>query len=477
MTSHNGHSEPPGGRQKSKAGNNEKKRKLPENELQSEKTEPAPEQRPLSKRKRQEERLQKNRKRGKAPPSAYSLRDRSPTPPRRSRSPDFRHRGLQTRRSRSPSPIRRSASPDSSAPRQRKRPGGAARIGSANLEALKRRQEERERQREEEAAFALRERGVHDVVRQHYNAVPERGREWRKTDSRIKGLRSFNNWIKSTVIQKFSPDEEFLARTNGKNWAGAEPVEEKKLLVIDVGCGKGGDLGKWQQAPQPVELYVGLDPAEISVEQARERYISMKSGKGRMGRRGHSLFHAEFYPKDCFGEWVGDIPIIQQVGIDGSVGPDGSMMAARWGGGGFDIVVSMFSMHYAFESEEKARQMLHNVAGLLKKGGRFIGVGPNSDVLSAKVVEFHEKRKQQEAAAAAAAAKLDDDGEREDGEVEESPMTVPEWGNNIYRVRFPGETPEDGVFRPAFGWKYSYFMEEAVEEIPEYVVPWEAFRA
>ncbi|OAX79374.1 hypothetical protein ACJ72_06309 [Emergomyces africanus] len=472
---HNGYTESPEGRQKIKAGNNEKKKKLPENEPQPEKTEPAPEQR--SKRKRQEESSLKHKKRGKVAPSAYSLRDRSPTPPRRSRSPDFRRRGLQIRRSRSPSPIRRSPSPESSVPRQRKRPGGAARIGSANLEALKRRQEERERQREEEAKLALRERGVHDVVRQHYNAVPERGREWRKTDSRIKGLRSFNNWIKSTVIQKFSPDEEFLARANGKTWAGAEPVEEKKLLVIDVGCGKGGDLGKWQQAPQPVDLYVGLDPAEISIEQARERYSSMKSGKGRMGRRGNPLFHAEFYPKDCFGEWVGDIPIIQQVGIDGSVGPGGSMMAARWGGGGFDIVVSMFSMHYAFESEVKARQMLHNVAGLLKKGGRFIGVGPNSDVLSAKVVEFHEKKKIQEAAAAAAAARLGDDGEREDGEVEESPMTVPEWGNSIYRVRFPGETPEDGVFRPAFGWKYSYFMEEAVEEIPEYVVPWEAFRA
>ncbi|OJD23890.1 hypothetical protein ACJ73_04759 [Blastomyces percursus] len=475
-STHNGHAESLEARQKNKTDSNEKKRKLPENDPQPEKTESVPEQRPVSKRKRQEESSLKNKKRGKVPPSAYSLRDCSPTPPRRSRSPDSRHKDLQTRRSRSPSPIRRSESPDISSPRQRKRPGGAARIGPANLAALKRRQEERERQREEEAKLALWERGVHDVVRQHYNAVPERGREWRKTDSRIKGLRSFNNWIKSTVIQKFSPDEEFLARTNGRDWAGAEPVEEKKLFVIDMGCGKGGDLGKWQQAPQPVDLYVGLDPAEISIEQAHERYISMRRGKDRMRGRGHPLFHAEFYPKDCFGEWVGDIPIVQQVGIDGSVGPGGSMMAARWGGGGFDIVVSMFSMHYAFESEEKARQMLHNVSGLLKKGGRFIGVGPNSDVLSAKVVEFHEKKKRREAAAAAAAtAKLD--GEREDGEVEESPMTVPEWGNSIYRVRFPGETPEDGVFRPAFGWKYSYFMEEAVEEIPEYVVPWEAFRA
>ena len=41
----------------------------------------------------------------------------------------------------------------------------------------------------------------------------------------------------------------------------------------------------------------------------------------------------------------------------------------------------------------------------------------------------------------------------------------------------PSKTPDDGVFRPAFGWKYNFFLDEAVEEVPEYVVPWEAFRA
>jgi mRNA (guanine-N7-)-methyltransferase len=195
----------------------------------------------------------------------------------------------------------------------------------------------------------------------------------------------------------------------------------------------------------------------------------MRNGRGQRGRRGNQLFHAEFHPKDCFGEWLGDVRIIQQVGIDANVGPGGNLMGSRWGGGGFDVVVSMFTMHYAFESEEKARQMLHNVAGVLKKGGRFLGVGPNSDVISAKVVEFHQKRKQREEV-----TNKDEVDAPEDGEVEEE---TPEWGNNIYRVRFPGATPEDGIFRPPFGWKYSYFMEEAVEEIPEYVVPWEAFRA
>ncbi|QGA14035.1 hypothetical protein EYB26_001687 [Talaromyces marneffei] len=423
-----------------------------------------------SKRRRREERPQRAPRR--EGPSAYSRRDRSPQGrPYDSRSVSPGRREAEARRSRSPLPRQRSITPEAEA-RQRKRPSGGARLGTAGKDLLRRRQEEREQAQQRDVEKDLRDRGVHDVVRQHYNAVPERGREWRKTDSKIKGLRSFNNWIKSTVIQKFSPDEEFLSsKTGTKEWAadaGGPPVERKKLLVVDLGCGKGGDLGKWQQAPQPVDLYVGLDPAEISIEQARDRYNAMRNQRNQRNRRGNALFHAEFHPKDCFGEWLGDLRIIQEVGIDANVGPDANLMNARWGGGGFDVVVSMFTMHYAFESEQKARQMLQNVAGALKKGGRFIGVGPNSDVISANIAEYHKKRKAEKE------ANPKDEAAVEDGEVAEEEKL--EWGNSIYRVRFPGATPEDGVFRPPFGWKYSYFMEEAVEEIPEYVVPWEAFR-
>ena len=416
--------------------------------------------RPVSKRKRLEERHQKLKRRGKEAPSAYSRRDPAPD------------REQPAKRSPSPLPPRRSPSPE---PRQRKRPGGGSRMGLVDRETIRRRQEERERIQVEDVQRALQERGVSDVVRQHYNTVPERGKEWRRTESKIRGLRSFNNWIKSTIIQKFSPDESFLSQFNdNKDWAegtGPPPVETSRLLVMDLGCGKGGDLGKWQQAPQTVDLYVGFDQAEISITQARERYSTLRSGRGRGRRGGPPIFHAEFYAKDCFGEWLGDIGIVQQVGIDPNVGPGSSMASSRWGGGGFDVVTSMFAIHYAFESEDKARQMLRNVAGSLKKGGRFLGVCPNSDVISARVAEFHEKRKEREA------AKAQSNEAPEDGEVEEEGSPNPEWGNGIYRVRFSSTTPEDGIFRPPFGWKYSYFMEEAVEEIPEYVVPWEAFRA
>jgi mRNA (guanine-N7-)-methyltransferase len=37
-----------------------------------------------------------------------------------------------------------------------------------------------------------------------------------------------------------------------------------------------------------------------------------------------------------------------------------------------------FCMHYAFEAEEKARMMLHNVTTYLRPGGVFIGTIPNS---------------------------------------------------------------------------------------------------
>ncbi|KAI1387959.1 guanine-N(7)-methyltransferase [Hypoxylon trugodes] len=387
----------------------------------------------------------------------------------------------------------RSRSPPSSeAPRKLKRPGRGARISQAEASSIRQRHEQREREAADVAATqaVLDQRGINDVVRQHYNAVPERGRDWRKTDSRIKGLRSFNNWVKSTLIQKFSPDEDHTpgAHERGRDMAGARDHE---LLVLDIGCGKGGDLGKWQQAPQRVRLYVGLDPADVSIEQARERYRSMSHrGGGRGGRGGHRggrhhqhLFDGRFFVKDCYGESIEEIDIIRQVGFDQS----------PIGRSGWDIVSMMFCMHYAFESEEKARTMLQNVSGALKKGGRFIGCIPNSDVIGERVVKFNEwlakkkaaeaekekhkeKEKEKEPEPKEEGEEGEEKEEGEEGEEGEAEETA-EWGNDLYRVRFPGRTPEDGVFRPPFGWKYSFFLDEAVEEVPEYVVPWPAFRA
>ncbi|KAI9890977.1 MAG: mRNA cap guanine-N7 methyltransferase [Vezdaea aestivalis] len=386
-------------------------------------------------------------------------RDRRTPQPRRSRSPQSR---------RSPTP------PPRSPPRQRKRPGGASRMTAQEKEHGRQILLEREQAQKEQAKRDAAERGVSDVVRQHYNLVPERGRQWRNTDSRIKGLRSLNNWIKSAIIQRYSPNEDFDPHADEEPRWAEEERQSQGLKVLDIGCGKGGDLGKWQKAPQRVGMYVGVDPAEVSISQARDRYRELKEGGGR-GRRGGrdqrdsrppKVFHGEFYAQDAFGKSLGSIPLIQQIGFDDG---SGDAMSRRWGGGGgFDVVSMMFCMHYAFESEEKARGMLQNVSGSLKKGGRLIGTIPNSDVISEKAIAFHKAKSSPGAADATKA----EDAEPEEGEAEE----VLEWGNSIYRVRFPGKTPDDGIFRPIYGWKYSFFLEEAVEEVPEYVVPFGAFR-
>lgn len=377
-------------------------------------------------------------------------------------------------------PAKRRAISPSDQPRKQKRPGARARISESEREAIRARQIARDRQAAAAEAAQVAEdnraRGINDVVRQHYNNVPERGRDWRTRDSKIKGLRVFNNWIKSCIIQRYSPDED---HTPGSREQGRS--SDKELLVLDVGCGKGGDLSKWQQAPQPLQLYVGLDPADVSIEQARDRYRNLASRGGRGGRGGRGrpsprLFDARFQVKDCYSQSIEDVEIVRQVGFDPST------MNRR----GFDVVSMMFSMHYAFESEKNARTMLRNVAGALKKGGRFIGCIPNSDVLGERVREFNTNlAAKREAAASKTEDKKPDEGsttpppvEAEDGELEEGEAEpTAEWGNSIYRVRFPGKTPEDGIFRPAFGWKYNFFLDEAVEEVPEYVVPWEAFRA
>ena len=44
--------------------------------------------------------------------------------------------------------------------------------------------------------------GVGNIVAQHYDNLPEKGREQRK-DSRIFFMRCFNNWIKSTLIHEY----------------------------------------------------------------------------------------------------------------------------------------------------------------------------------------------------------------------------------------------------------------------------------
>ncbi|KAH7395469.1 guanine-N(7)-methyltransferase domain-containing protein [Cadophora sp. MPI-SDFR-AT-0126] len=261
-----------------------------------------------------------------------------------------------------------------------------------------------------------------DEVRSFYNSVENLGADFRKNESRIKGLRAFNNWIKCALIHKFAviDDRQFVQRQGLQEHATDDAKGQSPgIHVLEIG------------------LYVGLDPAEISIQQAQERW----EGYQRTLKYGNAVSRAEFYTQDCFGKSLERIPAVREIGFAPGIGA------------GFDIASMMFCMHYAFENETTVRMMFGNITSALKPCGRLIGCVPSSKVISKHIREFE--------------ATL---GTLELGEYQPSVA----WGNEIYNVRFPGKTPVDGVFGSLFGDRYFFSLAEAVEA-PEYVVPWELF--
>ncbi|GAA6061658.1 hypothetical protein JCM10212_000841 [Sporobolomyces blumeae] len=236
------------------------------------------------------------------------------------------------------------------------------------------------------------------VVANHYNARPNISRETR-LDSPIIGLKNFNNWIKSVLVAK---------------WARREGDDSKpKVKVLDLGCGKGGDLQKWAKAG--TDEYVGIDLAAVSVEQARSRWEYMRNPR----------FPATFLALDCFEDT-----------IEGALAPE---LVSR----PFDVVSMQFCMHYAFETEDKARQMLDNATKYLRQGGVVIGTIPDAQNLLEKL------------------AQVPDDAE------------LLTYGNSVYGIKFDTRTPPDETTH--FGHRYTFFLQDAVEEVPEYVVYWDKF--
>ncbi|KAF8969808.1 mRNA capping enzyme-domain-containing protein [Flammula alnicola] len=229
-----------------------------------------------------------------------------------------------------------------------------------------------------------------------------------RLESPIIGLKNFNNWVKSVLITRFGHPALQKSLVAGQlSGPGRPRMAQGK--VLDMGCGKGGDMTKWAKAH--VKELVGADIAAVSIDQARGRWSTLKQPR----------FDATFAAIDCYTQ-----PLSKAFPPTKLAQP-------------FDVVSMQFCMHYAFETVEKARCMLDNVSRHLRPGGVFIGTIPNADLL----LEH-----------------LDD-----------IPPNTDElsFGNSVYKITFENRE------RPLFGHKYWFFLQDAVENVPEYVVQWDNF--
>ena len=77
--------------------------------------------------------------------------------------------------------------------------------------------------------------------------------------SPIIGLKNFNNWVKSVLITRYAHPA--LSKSNLVANAGRGKLQGK---VLDMGCGKGGDLTKWSKARVKEVLCVGMNFRTLS---------------------------------------------------------------------------------------------------------------------------------------------------------------------------------------------------------------------
>lgn len=180
-------------------------------------------------------------------------------------------------------------------------------------------------------------------VAEHYNQVEQKGvRERRK--SAIYPLRTFNNGMKSLMHQIAIRYYDM-----GRNRDG-EPIR-----VLDLGCGKGGDLPKYLRNER-IGLVVGADIADVSIEHCKDRYKRMRVPYGRR-------FRGEFFVADLTRDSI--IKKITELGITEK----------------FHFASSQFSIHYSFETFDQAVRYISNAADNLVKLGVFIGTYPDGPKL------------------------------------------------------------------------------------------------
>ena len=128
--------------------------------------------------------------------------------------------------------------------------------------------------------------------------------------------RATHNFIKAVLIQSYCP---------------------RGASVLDLGCGQGGDLLKWQH--MKIASYHGIDASSTAISACSGR---LKNINFTCTTR---LQHLDFAVDD----WHTD-PV--------------------------DVVSCQFALHYAFRDSQSAEHTMSRVARALKPGGLFIGTVP-----------------------------------------------------------------------------------------------------
>lgn len=111
------------------------------------------------------------------------------------------------------------------------------------------------------------------------------------------------------------------------------------------------DIDKWDEAQ--IGHYIGIDASSSGISEARELWESQR--------------------KPCAAEFCDLDPCVEK--LESYLQDKGIPV---------DIVCCLQHLQLSFESEERARALLHNVSSLLRPGGYFFGITPDSSTIWTK---------------------------------------------------------------------------------------------
>jgi SAM-dependent methyltransferase len=190
-----------------------------------------------------------------------------------------------------------------------------------------------------------------------------------RANSRLYHMRAFNGWVKATQIQELDP----RIFKNGKQ----QP--RGPLRVLDLACGKGGDLTKWTLHERGMGNYVGIDVARGSLKDAAIRARELR----KRNKLSQAIFTCADLGADVPGRKKSPSHHHLQKLLTWSIqnepaqtNEDPEFKPVRGGGisesDRFDVVSVQFAIHYMMSSGKRARRFFHTVSQLLEIGGNLI---------------------------------------------------------------------------------------------------------
>ena len=161
---------------------------------------------------------------------------------------------------------------------------------------------------------------AYDDIAKKYGAVSVDERQFSPTIH----LRQFNNWIKSSLVDRYCPSN--------------------NAVIFDCACGKGGDIPKFKLKKPSCYVFADISADSLDVAYTKYRCIREET-------------QAYFIAGDTFSCNLSKII------------PDDLQ---------FHVSSCQFAFHYSFKTEELARSAISNLCDRLVPGGYVLLTIPNA---------------------------------------------------------------------------------------------------